>query len=1026
MLYKKNQNTKLSEELFKNPTAEYRGTPFWAWNNFLTKEELCRQIDVFKEMGLGGFHMHVRTGLKNTYLDDKYMELVKACVDKAKGEEMLAWLYDEDRWPSGAAGGYVTKDESLRARSLMLTTSLEGDAYESTDKCRAEASRTGNGKLLATYDVILDENGYLESYKKIDKNDDAQGIKWYAVLEVCCENSWYNDQAYADTLNKKAIEKFIEVTHEKYRAKVGDEFDKTVPAIFTDEPQFTRKQTFENSFDTKDVAMPWTDSVPELYKELYGADVFDTLPEIFWDLKDSAPSVHRYRYHDFISELFTRSFADTVGGWCKENGLSLTGHMMEEPTLHSQTAALGEAMRSYRSFQLPGIDLLCNNHEFTTAKQAQSAAHQFGYEGVLSELYGVTGWDCDFRTYKHQGDWQAALGVTVRVPHLSWYAMAGEAKRDYPASISYQSPWYKEYSLIEDHFARVNTALTRGKPVIKVGVIHPVESFWLHWGPNDKSAVFRDGMDEKFLSLTSWLLNGSVDFNFISESLFPSLCENGGAPLKVGKMEYDTIIVPGCETLRSSTLQRLEEFKKQGGRLIFLGEAPKYCDAAPSDRGEKLFNISEKCDFTRSAVNIALEKEKIVNIRRADGKMTDNKIYQLREDTDCKWLFICSSSEPWNKHLDNGQDLRITVTGEYSVLIYDTQDGNIYPADFAHRNGNTVISQKYFGYDSYLYKLIEKDAVKPIKNKTYRYSDTPAEFSLVDYTLSEDNVLVLDMPEFKLEGESDYSPKEEILRVDNICRERLGLRLRGGESVQPWVYGEKEPITKVILKYNFNSDIDYSGAHLALEDAKNAVVTLNGINADMTIVGNYVDIAIDKIKLPHIKKGENELIITYLFGESANLESVFILGKFGVKLQGYNTTITALPEKIGFGSICEQGFPFYGGNITYKMPIDVKNNTIEVCTSDYMGTLITASLDGNEIGKIAYPPCVAKAENIENGIHNLEITLFGNRYNTFGPIHLVNEKESWHGPGAWRSTHNNFSYEYVLRKIGLLKAPVIK
>ena len=36
----------------------------------------------------------------------------------------------------------------------------------------------------------------------------------------------------------------------------------------------------------------------------------------------------------------------------------LTGHMMEEPTLKSQTAALGEAMRSYRSFQLPGIDML--------------------------------------------------------------------------------------------------------------------------------------------------------------------------------------------------------------------------------------------------------------------------------------------------------------------------------------------------------------------------------------------------------------------------------------------------------------------------------------------------------------------------------------------------------------------------------------------------------------------------------------------------------------------------------------------
>lgn len=79
-----------------------------------------------------------------------------------------------------------------------------------------------------------------------------------------------------------------------------------------------------------------------------------------------------------------------------------------------------------------GIDMLCDFHEYTTAKQTQSIVRQTGAEGMLSELYGVTGWDYDFRGYKLQGDWQAALGVTVRVPHLAWMTMKGEAKRDYP------------------------------------------------------------------------------------------------------------------------------------------------------------------------------------------------------------------------------------------------------------------------------------------------------------------------------------------------------------------------------------------------------------------------------------------------------------------------------------------------------------------------------------------------------------------------------------------------------------------
>ena len=70
---------------------------------------------------------------------------------------------------------------------------------------------------------------------------------------------------------------------------------------------------------------------------------------------------------------------------------------MEEPTLRSQTAAIGETMRAYKYFGYPGIDMLCNRVELTTAKQTQSVVHQYGKEAMLSELYGVTNWDFDFR-----------------------------------------------------------------------------------------------------------------------------------------------------------------------------------------------------------------------------------------------------------------------------------------------------------------------------------------------------------------------------------------------------------------------------------------------------------------------------------------------------------------------------------------------------------------------------------------------------------------------------------------------------
>ena len=177
-----------------------------------------------------------------------------------------------------------------------------------------------------------------------------------------------------NTLDKKAIQCFIEVTHEKYKEKLGAEFGKSIPAIFTDEPQFCHKTRLCYAEDKTEVIIPYTDDFDETFTGAYGHDFLSYLPELFWEKGENCVSEIRYQYHDHVCERFVSAFADTLGNWCRQNGFMLTGHMMDEPALESQTAALGEAMRSYRAFQLPGIDMLCDRRELSTAKQAQSAS----------------------------------------------------------------------------------------------------------------------------------------------------------------------------------------------------------------------------------------------------------------------------------------------------------------------------------------------------------------------------------------------------------------------------------------------------------------------------------------------------------------------------------------------------------------------------------------------------------------------------------------------------------------------------
>lgn len=113
MLYPNNQAA-FDPELFAQPTADYRGVPFWSWNCAVTPEKITRQVECFRQMGMGGAMVHPRTGLDTEYLSEEYMTLVADAEKDLRERGMSCWLYDEERFPSGPAGGIVTRDMRYR------------------------------------------------------------------------------------------------------------------------------------------------------------------------------------------------------------------------------------------------------------------------------------------------------------------------------------------------------------------------------------------------------------------------------------------------------------------------------------------------------------------------------------------------------------------------------------------------------------------------------------------------------------------------------------------------------------------------------------------------------------------------------------------------------------------------------------------------------------------------------------------------------------------------------------------------
>ena len=93
--------------LFKNPPREYSTGPLWVWNDMLTEEQIRDTLRDLAGQKVKQVFVHPRPGLMTPYLSADWFRLWKVALDEAERLDMNVWIYDENSYPSGFAGGWV-------------------------------------------------------------------------------------------------------------------------------------------------------------------------------------------------------------------------------------------------------------------------------------------------------------------------------------------------------------------------------------------------------------------------------------------------------------------------------------------------------------------------------------------------------------------------------------------------------------------------------------------------------------------------------------------------------------------------------------------------------------------------------------------------------------------------------------------------------------------------------------------------------------------------------------------------------
>ncbi len=1002
---------------FKNPSCEFRGAPFWAWNSKMEPEEIRRQIRLMRQMGLGGFFMHARVGLDTPYLGNEWFDCVHACIDEAKKLGMNAWLYDEDRWPSGAGGGLVTCNPAYRNRKVVA------------EELDAPAQLHTSADTLAVYTARID-GGNAANVKRVKDGCPAPAngekiIHFY--IKTATPDSWYNNQTYLDTMNPEAVAKFIEITHEKYKAEAAAEFHKTVPGIFTDEPFFGCQLMSEEGGNA---VAPWTGKLPEVFRQRYGYELADHLMELFYDVEKVEFSQVRLNYVDCITHLFVNSFSRQIGEWCEKNNLDFTGHLLEEDSLSGQTACVGSCMRSYEYMQTPGMDELMEcSCIYETAKQVASAARQFDRKWRLTETYGCTGWDFSFAGHKALGDWQTALGINIRCQHLYWYSMEGESKRDYPAAISYQSPWWREYNYVEDYFARVNAVMTEGKELRDLLVIHPVESMWTKIRKKWRAAADVKAYDDALIDLRNCLLNANIDFDYGDEDIMSRHCrivkQDGQPLLVIGHAQYKVVVVPELITMRRTTLNLLKEFKSAGGRVVMIGKPADYLDGIKADDAVKFHQECIKIATPGKELVSKVETARKVSITDPQGKEIPALLHLLKSGDGFDALFICNTGYPEDKdpHTTMVRDrtaahpqatLRWNTTRQGEVLELDPTSGAVYriPAEKTADGWliNTGIQQ--LGSRLFVANAKPSATAYPLRDTGKTVSSRNLTQTSWDIVMAEENVLMLDRPQYRI-ADGEWHDNEYILAIDKVLRQHLGQPPHGGHMVQPWVRRgqQSDAIVQAELRYGFECDAIPGGAlYLGLERPEFFEVSVNGnpVSTEMEC-GWWCDRSLRKLPVnpQFLRLGHNEILLKVRYDEThPGLEFIYLLGNFGVKIDGAANRLTPPVRSLQLGDWVSQGLPYYSGNLSYLATIDLPAGQLERVSlrlPDFRGVAAAVHINGQRAAILGFPPYETEiTEFLQPGENQLAIEILNSRRNSHGPFHHPEKWPSWTGPNEFQ------------------------
>ena len=520
----------------------------WVWNDRLTREGIARRLDDMARIGVKTFYIipeskqfrpvNMPTYLEPDYLTDAYLCLFAFAAEEAEKRGMTLWLYDEDGWPSGSAGGHVGAAKpqlcgrKLEARARTLAA---GETYVPAED--ALAAFAADGERLRPPFRAEREN----------------------QIDEYCSVPCGGERKYPELLLRETTDEFIAQTHEKYAPFVGARFGGTIGAVFTDEPSVNMKT-----------------GEPRVYArfhEKFGYDMLDFLPTLVsGKTKNARERRALMDFYGFCAEEFAENYFTPLRAWSNAHGMPFTGHV-DQDDASGFIGKSGNLLAALRCMDIPGVDCIYRQifpenpmalpganagllHGWNSffPRFASSAAHQTGARRVLSETFAVYGASTSFDQMRYTVNFQALRGVNLFNFMCAPYGKGGHVTGAMRPCFTAESPRYDALRTFNRYTAKISHLAALGEEEIPQALYMPLRDWWAEPARAAEASA-------SFFALGREIEKRCGAFDVIDDEWI----------LRGEAEKYQTVFIADAQEMPEAVRARLEAYIARGGRAVITG-----------------------------------------------------------------------------------------------------------------------------------------------------------------------------------------------------------------------------------------------------------------------------------------------------------------------------------------------------------------------------------------------------------------------------------------------------------------------